>query len=308
MRVRDQFTGHTGAVYALVHDRSPGIFLSGSGDGTVVRWDRAAPEKGELLARTDQAVFSLCRLLEPDRLVIGGENGDLRVIDLSQRRELQLLRFHRKGIFRIVVLPGERIACAGGDGVLSVWSCPTLGQPHSELTLLRSIPLIEDKLRDIALRPTGEQIAVACGDSTVRILETMGFNELHTIEGHERGATAVAWHPLKPVLITGGKDGHLRFWHAEEGFRSLRSIAAHRSTIYRIVFDAEGAHCMTTSRDKTAKLWTADAFEPIARLDRRMGGHALSVNDAIWMDDDPITAGDDRRVVRWTEQAPPPKA
>lgn len=292
---KGKFNGHTGPVYALVPGAVKGTFLSGSGDGTLVRWTLADPDHGELLARTDQGVFSILPLPGTDLLALGGANGDLRVIDRAQRREVQLLRFHTKGIFRIATLPRDRVACAGGDGVLSIWSI----EGERALRPLRSIPLSEDKLRDLALAPTGDQLAVACGDGTVRILETEGFNETHTLVAHEGGANALAWHPGKPALLSGGKDGHIRIWHSGEAFRELRAIAAHRSTIYRIAFDAAGTRCATTSRDKTAKLWAAESFEPIARLDREHGGHALSVNDALWMDGDLITAGDDRRIVRW---------
>jgi len=305
MHVRDQFKGHTGAVYALVNGPTLGVFLSGGGDGTVVRWNCAAPEEGTLIVRTDQAVFSLC-LLGEDRLGIGGGNGDLRVVDMAGRTELQLLRFHRKGIFRIIVLPDHRVACAGGDGVLSIWSLPPADQPLAKLDLLRSIPLAEEKLRDLALGPDGGHLAIACGDGTVRILEARDFNELYTIAGHEGGANAVAWHPGKPVLLTGGKDGHLRFWNTDEDYRAIRAIPAHRSTIYRILFDPDGTRCITTSRDKSAKLWNADTFDPwpSGRMDKSAGGHANSVNDALWMEDDPITGGDDRRVLRWANTSP----
>ncbi len=290
-----QFGGHKGPVYALVPGAMRGTFISGSGDGTLVRWDLAAPDHGELLARTDQGVFCILPLQGTDLLVVGGANGDLRVIDLAQRIESQLLRFHTKGIFRIAALPQGRLACAGGDGVLSIWSV----DGERSLRPLRSIPLSESKLRDLALAPNGDRLAVACGDGTVRILETQGFNETHTLVAHEGGANALAWHPGKPALLSGGKDGHLRIWHTGEEFKEQRSIAVHRSTVYRIVFDAEGSRCATTSRDKTAKLWAADSFEPMNRLDRDRGGHALSVNDALWLNGDLITAGDDRRIVRW---------
>ena len=289
-------------MYALVPGAVSGTFISGSGDGTLVRWSLATPDHGELLARTDQGVFSLLPIHGTDLLLVGGANGDLRVIDLIQRRETQLLRFHSKGIFRIVALPYGRLACAGGDGGLSIWSMSEVNAIDGAFALrpVRSIPLCEDKLRDLALSPAGDRLAVACGDGTVRVLETDGFNETNTLAAHDGGANAVAWHPSKPALLTGGKDGHVRVWNTIEGFRELRSIAAHRSTVYRIAFDADDLRCVTPSRDKTAKLWMADSLEPMGRMDREHGGHALSVNDAIWIDGDLITAGDDRRVLRWT--------
>jgi WD40 repeat protein len=169
--------------------------------------------------------------------------------------------------------------------------------------------LCDTKLRDLALPPDGAWLAVACGDGCVRVLDTDLFNEHATIEAHgtaamagePHGATAVAWHPHKPVLLSGGKDGHLRAWHATDRFRRVQDIAAHKGGIYRIAFDAQGARLATASRDKTAKLWDARSLDPLARLDLRAGGHTHSVNDVLWCGGAWLTCGDDRRVIAWTD-------
>jgi len=298
------FTGHRGPVYALAHGAAPGTFLSGSGDGQVVRWRIDQPGNGELLARVDQAVFSLCHLPEKGLLLIGTEGGRLHVLDTASLREARLFEAHRRGIFSMRALPGGRVVCAGGDGTLSVWRVPDAGG----MDLERHIPLAEEKLRDLALDSGGERLAVACGDGTVRLLDTALFNEQATIRAHPTlmdgtpgGATAVAFHPAKPVLLSGGKDGHLRLWHAGEDHRALLALPAHKGGIYRIAFTADGGRIATASRDKMAKLWDATTLDPLARLDRTAGGHTHSVNDLLWLEGTLITASDDRGIIAWAD-------
>lgn len=306
MQPSASFLGHKGPVYTLIAGRAPGTFLSGSGDGLVVLWRVAEPDNGEVIVRVGQAVFCLCLLAEADLLLIGTEGGGLHVVDLASRKQLHHYDLHRKGLFSICVLPDQRVACAGGDGALSVWQV----EDTRALRLLRHIPLIEEKLRDLCVAPDGEQLAVACQDGTVRVLDTALFNELFTLQAHPLqvelgteasfiGTMGLAYHPTKPVLFSGGKDGHLRLWRSDADHALLSSLPAHKAAIYRIAFGANGRYLATASRDKSTKVWDATTLDPIARLDRSAGGHTHSVNALLWCGEALVTASDDRRIVAW---------
>ncbi len=288
------FTGHRGAVYALERTANPHLFLSGSGDGHVVRWDLRSPEKGELVADAVHAVFALHHDVERKLLFIGNENGGLHVIDLVASEEIRLLQAHKRGIFSMTRLTGDRLVCTAGDGSISVWKLPTM-------ELERHIPLCEEKVRGSALSPDGKLLAVACGDGSVRVLETKNFNEKHTIEAHAKGAASVAWHPGKTALVSGGRDGYLRFWRTDKGYEPLQAFAAHRANIYGIAFNNDASLCATASRDKSVKIWDAKSFDPLAKLDLSTQAHTHSVNTVRWcMDGSLLTASDDRRIMRWT--------
>lgn len=287
------FSGHRGAVYALEPTRDPHLFLSAGGDGKVVRWDLRSPDNGEQVADALKAIYAMHHDLERRLLFIGNSEGGLHVVDLAEGEELRHLTNHRLGIFRIIALDKERIACAGGDGILSIWRVPSMD-------LLRNIPLSAEKLRGLSVSPDGALLAVASLDGRVRVLDTQDLNERQGIDAHERGAASVCWHPSKPVLITGGRDGHLRFWRTDAGFEAVQAIPAHRANIYGIAFDRSGALCATASRDKSVKLWDAGSFEPVGRLELKQGGHTHSVNSVLWCADGSlITASDDRRVLHW---------
>jgi WD40 repeat protein len=300
-------SGHRGPVYALEPGTATGSFFSASGDGLVVRWNIAAPDHGEQVVDAGQAIFSMHHSPQRNMLLLGTEGGDLHVIDLAVARETQLIRMHHKGIFRIMSLDADRFVCAGGDGYLSCWQW-TDGRAQ----LLRSIPLGEDKLRDLALSPDGSSLAVAVGDGTIRILDTTLFNEAHTLiadtpkkgsvpgdEERHLGISALAYHPSKQVLVSGGKDGHLRLWHVGDEYRAILAMPAHKGTIYAIRFSPDGGICATASRDKTAKLWDPSDFSPLARLDRDRAGHSHSVNALLWCNDLLLSAGDDRSIRAW---------
>lgn len=290
-------TGHKGPVYDLAQAGQPGAFLSASGDGSVVRWNLSDPENGITEARVGRAIFSLIRT-NTDLLYIGDEDGGLHVVDLATRQEVQLERAHVKGIFAIQELPDGRLVVAGGDGAISVWT--TVGEGAHGIALQRKIPLTDEKVRSLAVSNDGKFLAVACGDGTVRVLECTDFNEIHTLIGHDKGANCVVWHPGKPVLVSGGKDGHLRLWRTDAKFQQLHAFPAHKDTIYRIAFSPDGSRCATASRDKTAKIWNANSFDLLRKLDRNAGGHGYSVNTVLWMGAQTLVTGsDDKSIIAW---------
>ncbi len=289
-----RFTGHSGAVYALCPTAEMDGFISAGGDGTVVRWSLTEPDAGVVLAKAGRAIFAMHRP-STGLLLLGDEDGGLHVLDPARQAELQLERAHVKGIFNILELPDGRLAAAGGDGHLSVW---TTDGPF--IALQRSIPFGAGKLRHLALDPTGQWLAIACGDGSIHIVDSTDLNERFTLPGHANGANSLAWHPDKPVLVSGGKDGHLRLWSSDSGFKPLLAFPAHKDTIYAMAFSPDGIRFATAGRDKAAKLWDAGTLAPTKRLDRRAGGHGYSVNALLWLGQGTlVTAGDDRTAVAW---------
>lgn len=294
LQASSTFQGHTAAVYALCAFRGAS-FLSAGGDGIVVRWHVDRPEQGDAIVHVGEAIFSLHVLAERDLLLIGTGTGRLLVIDLRTRKELQAIEAHAKGIFRICPLDGNTVACAGGDGALTTWGIAE--DEASHLAQLRRIPLCEEKLRDITLSPEGQRIIVACGDGSLRELDLPDLNERQRFEGHGKGSNCAAFHPTKPVLISGGKDGQVKVWRADG--RCMLEFAAHKGSVYATSFDPSGHYLVTVGRDALLKLWDANTLEPVHRSAREKNAHTHSINAVLWLGNTLITASDDRRIHAW---------
>lgn len=285
---------HSGAVYALAeHD---GQVLSAGADGLVLAWEAAAPDHTRAIARIAGPIYGLARG-GPDDLALGSAAGTLHLLNLRERREQQALQAHAMGVYALAWLRAGALATAGGDGTLALWERSEPGVPWA---LRRRVPLSDAKVRGLALSPDGAVLGAATGDGRLHLLDAGTLNAIASWYAHEEGAHALAFHPRKPALVSGGKDGHLRTWDLRNGQRAVLALPAHRSTIYQAAFSPSCATLATASRDKTVKLWQADSLDPLGRLDARTGGHAHSVNALRWTGSDLISAGDDRRVVRWS--------
>jgi WD40 repeat protein len=224
-------------------------------------------------------------------LFIGCSNGTLHAIDTRTRVELKAWSLDSNGLFDIKSdETRNRVLVCGGNGVLTVIEAETL-------EVLRSIPLSDAKLRRIAVRGESDLVAVADNAGLVHVLDAESYQTIETIHAHDEGSTAVAWHPSKPVLVTGGKDAHIRCWNMNDGYEQVLYLAAHQSTIYDIVYHAQQNCFVSCSRDKTIKWWDPNLFDPLSKVDYSEGGHKHSVNRLLVLGDRLVSAGDDRNVL-----------
>lgn len=279
---------HTGAVYTLLVNGDE--VLSAGGDGLLLSWRPNAPGHTTAVARFQHPVYCLAHDAHRQLIHAGTSNGDLHVIDLAHRKLLTSIAAHSRGTYGLLPMPDGSVLSVGGDGSLARWS----GKEQDHEPPLRRIPLAEGKVRGLAVSPDGHLIAVACGDGRIELLHASDLNAAGSWRAHEGGTLCVAFHASKPALLSGGKDGHLRAWRLDRTGDLILEAAAHRGAIYAMA--QQGDVVSTASRDKTIGLWEAGTLD----LDKRLtGGHSHSVNALGWQAEALISAGDDRRVIRW---------
>ncbi len=241
--------------------------------------------------RTDAPIYSLLCCKSNSTLFIGCSNGKLHAIDMQSKQEVQAWSLDTNGVFDLKWDErNNRLLVAGGNGILTVIDV-------KEMKALRSIPLSDGKLRRIAAQQSGQLLAVADNSGPIHVLDSDTYQTIETIHSHADGTTAVAWHPSKPVLVSGGKDAYIRCYSLADGFKQVFSFAAHQSTIYDIVYHDYASCFVSCSRDKTIKWWDPLTFDPLHRVGHAEGGHKHSVNRLLTAGSHLITASDDRSVL-----------
>lgn len=284
---------HAAGIYALTAHK--GVLYSGSADKHVAGWNPETGQPTGFAVRLQQAVYGLGVLPNQNKLLIGNAHGGFHVVDLKEKKEERLLQVHRKGVFDFCMLPGGRFAACGGDGTMSVWD-------EYSIELIRQIPLSDKKLRR-AIVSINRPISVCDGAGPVHLLDPETLSPMGTLKGHNQGSNCAAFHPTKNLLITGGRDAHLRAWNLETEKEEL-ALPAHNFSIYALAFSPDGRFLATASFDKTVKIWDAQTFDLLLRLERpHTQGHRASVNALLWRDASTlITAGDDKHILIWNLQ------
>jgi WD40 repeat protein len=287
-----EISGHAAGIYSLDFDGT--YIYSASADKFVARWKIDEGVQDAFSIRFENPAYSLCLFTQQTKLAIGLGNGDLHFFDLNERKELKFLVQHRKAIFALTENATlNQLYAADADGNLSVWDSTTL-------ELLAYLPFDCGKIRRIAVSADGSNIALACQDGRLRILNAENLNQIAALEAHEGGVTSVLFDTLdSTILYTGGKDAHLKKWNLNTE-KCLYSIPAHNFAIYDLISLRNGQLIVSASRDKTLKIWKSETLEIIQRLDFKLGGHRHSVNSIIALGDNTFaSASDDRRIILW---------
>jgi WD40 repeat protein len=288
-----ELTDHAGPIYALGKSAESGHFLTGSSDRFVAEWSFEKQSQTQFAVSVGKGVYALHLIQSTGQLLIGNADGGIHVIDLEKKAEQRFFDLHKKGCFGFCEIPSiGSVLSIGGDGMLTQWDTESLDW-------IRSIPLTSSKLRSITSSDELNRVAVGGNDGLIHILEPEMLNELHTIEAKSE-IYSLAFHPLKPVLISGHKDAHLRFWNTED-WSLIREIPAHNFAIYDIAFSPDGHRCASASFDKTLKVWSAENFDSPTRIDRASHeGHRSSVNAVLWLDNNNLVSiSDDKAIMIW---------
>lgn len=152
------------------------------------------------------------------------------------------------------------VACAGGDGVVSLWETGTW-------SVAGRWTLSPAPLRAVAIEPDGARVAAAGDDGVVRAL-TVKDGAVRAMPGHEGAVFALAFTPRDGRLASAGDDGLIRLWYLEgEVECEVRGNddTGHKGAVYALVFSppppklpdgtAPGDRLFSASADGKVKAW-----------------------------------------------------
>ncbi|MEN9743098.1 MAG: hypothetical protein RLZZ65_903 [Bacteroidota bacterium] len=281
-----QLLGHSGPIYALSLDQH--YLYSAAADKLVVRWDLQTASQDHFVVKTERAAFSIFKSKLNQELIIGLDDGTLHIIDVIEKKELKNLKAHQVAVFAITENPllAHRYT-ADADGNLFVWDL--------DWKLLLQLPLACGKIRQMQTTANGKQLLVARGDGQIQVFETEFFNELRCFQAHQDACTAICLSP-DGLIISGGKDGHIRAWDTEGQKRF--AFPAHKGTIYGLALLSDQVF-VSVSRDKTIKIWELSTQKIIQKIEMSGRAHVHSINALLTYQNQFITAGDDKRIHVW---------
>jgi len=121
----------------------------------------------------------------------------------------QVLRFHSDAVNAAVFLPDGRMATAGADARIAIWTAGHQ-QPDGIFEGHRG-PIV-----GLAVSPDGSTLASASWDTSVRLWPLHSGAE-RKLEGHSQNVNGVAFAPDGKSLVSVGYDLTLRIWPLPDG-------------------------------------------------------------------------------------------
>lgn len=296
VKKRHQLTGHNSGIYDLVAGPKAGTFLSAAGDGWVAEWSVEEPENGKLLAQVDTQVFSMLYLKDTHSLVLGDMNGGVHWLNLDDPAANKHIAHHKKGTYGLF-LAEDTLISLGGAGMITRWDIEAQRS-------IESFQLSSQALRSGQYLAATKEIVVGSSDHTIYVLDATDLSiKAQRNQAHNNSVFCLQQHPTHPgILLSGGRDAHLKAWDLFALEEPLSSQPAHWFTINDLIFSPDGKYLLTASRDKTIRIWHAHNYQLIMTLDTiRDGCHVNSVNSLLWVPDTPyfVSASDDRSLILW---------
>jgi WD40 repeat protein len=128
------------------------------------------------------------------------------------------------------------------------------------------------EIHAVAFSPDGMRIAAACGDSTVKVWDTVTRRVVRTLRGHASDVFSVAFSADGNHVASAGSDRTVRLWDLpseREVFRVPGNIGDYAGTAYSVAFSPDGRQLVAGGEDGVATVWDASDGRPVLRLPER---------------------------------------
>lgn len=145
----------------------------------------------------------------------------------------QVLRFHSGAVNAVAFLKDGRIATAGADARIALW---TEGRQQPDTVLEgHQAPIV-----GLAVSPDGATLASAAWDRTVRLWPLAGGAPI-VLEGHTENVNGVAFAPDGKALVSVGYDLTARIWPLSQASRQASPQVIHlASPLNAVAIAADG--------------------------------------------------------------------
>ncbi|GAA5021352.1 hypothetical protein GCM10011506_02950 [Marivirga lumbricoides] len=290
-------TGHKDCLYTVETGPEESHFFSAGGDGIVAQWNLNNPELGSMVAKVQNSVYALHYIRTNNQLIVGHNYEGIHLIDVAQKKEIKSAKITSQAIFDIKLVGSTIIsACADGEIILS---------DLNDLSTLAKLKLSDKSARCIAIHPSGKELAIGFSDNTIQILNSDTYQVSKKLNAHNNSVFTLQYSEDGTLLLSAGRDAHLKIWNTFNDYSLVESIVAHMYAINHVCFSPDQKYFATCSMDKSIKIWSADTFRLLKVIDKaRHAGHGTSVNKLLWMThkNQLISASDDRTLSIWDIQ------
>ena len=275
-----------------------------------------------------------CLAFSPEGYLLasGGDDGSIKLWELSTGNSIQTLKGHANVTSGLTFSPdGQLLASSGDDGSIKLWE-PSTGRTRQTIRahtdwvsciafspdghLLASgsddgsIKLWEvpagkivgtlkgntDWIYSLAFSPGGRLLASGSLSKSIKVWNISTQKTAYTLKGHANMAASVAFSPDGHLLANGNDDGSIELWEVSTS-KALGTLIEHSRWVRCVIFSSNGQLLASGSDDQTIKLWNV-ATRKVAQT---LIGHTDRVESVIFSLDGHLIAsgGRDKTIILW---------
>ena len=210
-----------------------------------------------------------------ERLVTGGQDGNLVLWNRATGEKIHSWPAHAKGVNAVAFSPdGRQIASGGDDGertnaIVRLWEAAS-GRLQASLSGHRR------PVMSVAFSPDGRRLASADLGGSVKLWQVETGQFMRDLEPHTRALFSIKFSPNGRALAGAGGYESLYFpgrsgsavmaWESETGQRLWPAQPGHSHSTFGVAWSPDGQHIASVGTDSLVRLWEAGSGELVRAL------------------------------------------
>jgi WD40 repeat protein len=233
-------------VNSLAFDRDRNILVSGSGDGTVRKWDLQDFREIDELKSNAGRVLSVAISPNGQKLAASTNQGKIIIWDLesgerenffsevNQTPKIYTVKFHPRN--------SNRIVSGNNQGEIALWNLQGDSRKpenyyEGDYQQVFALSFTDDgeKLASVGNSPTGDSNITIWNFPEGEILKGEDF---FRFRGHDFVVSDVDWSSDSEQLVTSSFDGTVKIWNLEslEEENRIQSFPGHHGFVFAVAF------------------------------------------------------------------------
>ncbi len=109
-------------------------------------------------------------------------------------------------------------------------------------------------LSAMVVSPDGSTVVTGGREQMLEIFDVSTLERRLKFRAHDQEVSALTHHPGRPILVSGGENGRVKFWDAHDGVL-LKELWAIGGRILSMAFSPSGNLLVVTGADKSMRLF-----------------------------------------------------